>query len=66
MFRFIKKMFFGLLTSIVNAFGHTKDLSLSNQQCMNQTTLINLHPNEYTQELSYYPFIINRDRCVIL
>ena len=59
MFRFIKKMFYGLLTITVNAFGRTKDLSLSNQQCMTQTTLINLHPNEYTHELSYYPFIIN-------
>ena len=24
-------------------------------------TLINLHPNEYTQELCYYPFAVNLD-----
>ena len=46
MFRFIKKMFIGLLTSTVNVSNHTKCISLSNQQCMNQYTLINLHPNE--------------------
>ena len=46
MFGFIKKMFIGLLTSTVNVSNHTKCISLSNQQCMNQYTLINLHPNE--------------------
>ena len=30
---------------------------------MTQPTLINLHPNEYSQELHYYPFVINLDRC---
>ena len=25
---------------------------------------INLHRNEYTQELRYYPFTVNLDRCV--
>ena len=29
-----------------------------------QPTLINLHPNEYTQELHYYPFTVKLDRCV--
>ena len=33
---------------------------LSNQKCMTQPTLINLHPNEYSQEFHYYPL----DRCV--
>ena len=28
---------------------------LSNQKCMIQPTLINLHPNEYSQEFHYYP-----------
>ena len=23
-----------------------------------------LHPNEYSQELHYYPFAVNLDRCV--
>ena len=38
-------------------------MSLSNQKCMTQPTLINLDPNEYTQELHYYAFVINLDRC---
>ena len=32
--------------------------------CMTQSTLINLHPNKYTQRLRYYPFAVNLDRCV--
>ena len=31
---------------------------------MTQPTLINLHPNEYSQELHYYPFVVNLNRCV--
>ena len=31
---------------------------------MIQTILLNLHPNESTQELNYYPFGVNLDRCV--
>ena len=54
-----------LLTSIVSASNHTKFLSLSNHRCMTtQPTLINLHPNEYSHELCYYPFVVNLDRCV--
>ena len=30
---------------------------------MTQPTLINLHPNEYNQELPYYSFAVNSDRC---
>ena len=40
-----------LLTSIVNASNHTKCVSLSNQKCDIQPTLINLYLNEYSQEL---------------
>ena len=47
-FELIKKIFIGLLTDIVTAFNHTKCISLSNQKCMNQPTLINLHPNKYS------------------
>ena len=54
----------GLLTSIVNTSNHTKYMSLRNQKCMIQPTLINLHPNEYSQELYYYPFAVKLDRCV--
>ena len=31
---------------------------------MIQPTLINLHPNEYSQELHYYPFAVKLGRCV--
>ena len=37
---------------------------LSNQNCMIQPTLINLHPNEHSQEFHYYPFAVKLDRCV--
>ena len=30
---------------------------------MTQSTLINLHPNEYSQGLRYYLFAVNLDRC---
>ena len=32
---------------------------------MTQPTLIDLHPNEYSQELHYYPFAVNLDKCVV-
>ena len=48
MFGFIKKIFIKLLASLISASNHTKCLSLSNQKCMAQPTIINLHPNEYT------------------
>ena len=44
----IKKIFIGLLSNLVN--------SLSNQKCEIQSTLINFHPNEYSQEFHYYTF----------
>ena len=59
MFWFIKKIFIGLLASVVNASNHTKCFSLSNQGCITQPTLINLHLHEYCQELHYYPFAVN-------
>ena len=31
---------------------------------MIQPTIINLHPNEYSQELHCYPFAVKLDRCV--
>ena len=56
-------MFVVLLSSIVNASNHTKCVSLSNQKCMIQPTLIDLHPNEYSQEFHYYLFSVKLDRC---
>ena len=46
MFQLIKKIFIGLISSIVNASNHTKCVWLSNQKCMIQPTLVNLHPTE--------------------
>ena len=43
---------------------HAKCVSLSNQKWVIQPTLINLHPNEYTQQLHYYPSVVKLDRCV--
>ena len=42
-------MFIVLLASIVNPSNHTKCVSLSNQKCKIQPTLINLHLNEYNE-----------------
>ena len=61
MFGFVKKMFIGLLTSIVNAPNHTKGLSLNNQACMIQSTIINLRPNECIEGLHYNLFAVNFD-----
>ena len=63
MFGFLKKISIRLLTSVVvNVSSHTKCASLSNQKCEIQPTLINLHLNEYSQELHYYPFSVKVDR----
>ena len=53
-------MFIVLLTTIVHASSHTKCVSISNQ-CEIQPTLINLHPNEYSDELHYYPFVVKSE-----
>ena len=39
-------------------------VSLSNQKCTTQPTIINLHPNEYNQGLHRCSFTLNLDRCV--
>ena len=63
MFAIVKIMFLVLITSIAKASYHTKCVSLSNQKCKIQPTVINLHPNEYSQELYYYPFAVKLDKC---
>ena len=63
MFGIIKKMFFMLLSSIVNTSNQIKCFSLSNRKCEIQPTF-NLHPNEYIQEFHYYPFSVKLGRCV--
>ena len=40
MFGLVKKIFIGLLIGLVNEPSHTKCISLSNQKCMTQPTLI--------------------------
>ena len=64
MFRLSNKIFIGLLISAVNASNHTKSVLLSNQKCMIQAILINLHPYQYSQEFHYYPFLVKLDICV--
>ena len=54
-------MLAGLLTSTVNGSNHTECISLSNQKCMIQPSLIKLHPNENSQESHYYPFAAKSD-----
>ena len=53
-----------LLPDIVNASNHTKYAFLSNQKCEIQPIVINLHPNEYCQELHCSQFAVKLDRCV--
>ena len=64
MFGIIKKMFIVLLSNIVDGSNHTKRVSLRNQKCISQSTLINLHLNEYSQKFRYYPFAVKLDRSV--
>ena len=45
MFVLVRKMFIELLIGLVNGSNHIKCVSLSNQKCMIQPTLINVHPN---------------------
>ena len=59
MFGIIKKMFILLLSSIVNFSDNKKSVSLNNQKYKIQTTIINLHPNEYSEEFHYSPFRLN-------
>ena len=47
MFGIIKKIIIVLSASIVNLSIHTKYVSLSNQNCEIQPSLIDLHPNKY-------------------
>ena len=63
MFGIVKKIFIVLLAHIVNASTNKKCMPLNNKKYEIQLTLINLHPNEYSQELHYYPFVIKFDKC---
>ena len=37
---------------------------LTNQKSTTQPALFNIHPNEYSQKLHYYPFAVKLDRCI--
>ena len=63
-FGLIKNIVIALLTGLVNGSNHKKCVSLSNQKCMTQPALINLHLNEYSQEFHHYLFAVKLDRCV--
>ena len=39
-------------------------MSLGNQKCKVQPTLINLHLNEYSLKFHNYPFAVKLDKCV--
>ena len=64
MFGIIIKMFIVLLTNLINVSSHTKCVTLSNEKCEIQPALVNLHHNEYSQELSYNLFVVKSRRCV--
>ena len=57
-------MFIVALSSIVNASNQRKCISLKSLKSEIQTTLDNLHLNEYSQEFHYNSFTDKLDRCV--
>ena len=64
MFRLIKKIYMKLIVNKVNASNHRNYVLLNNQKCEIQPALINLRPNEHSQEFQCYPFSVKLDRCV--
>ena len=57
-------MFIIWLTNIVNASNYSKFVSLTNQKCKIHPILINLHPNEYSQVLTYNSCAVKLDKCI--
>ena len=60
----VKKLIIVVLFGIVNDSNHAKYIFLNNPKYGTRATLINLHPNEYSQEFHYYPFAVKIDRCL--
>ena len=58
------KIFIILLINIVSDSNYKKYVSLNSQNCVTQPIYISLHFNGYSQELHYYMFAVNLDRCV--
>ena len=52
-----------LLSDIVNESNHSKCMSLSNHKYVTPPTLLNLQPNECSEEFDYCPFAAKLDRC---
>ena len=52
----LKKVLWLLTSLVVNTSSHAKYVSLSNQKCKIQPTLINLHSNKYIEELQLISF----------
>ena len=44
---------------MTNVSYRTNCISLSNQLCRDGPILIDINPNEYNQELTYYSFMVN-------
>ena len=61
---FIKKIFIGLLTGLVNESNHTTCVPLNVHNHTTHPTIINLYLHQCTQGLHYYPFVVNLDRYV--
>ena len=64
MFKIIEKMFIVLLSNIFNGSNCAKCVLLRKEKYVTQPAIINLHPNEYSQEFQYYPFLVKLDRYV--
>ena len=63
MFELIKEIFIGLLTGVVSASNNASSKAhIFEQWKMYQPTLINLHPNEYSQEFHHYSFAVKLHR----
>ena len=60
MFGLIKKILIGLLTVLINGSNHTKRVQLTNQKCMIQPALINLHPNKHNQDFASIHLQLNQ------
>ena len=58
MFGLIKKMFFVLLSNIVNGSNHKKMHIIKQSEIYDLAYHINLHPNENSQEFDYYQFAV--------
>ena len=52
-------MFIGLLTGVVSASHHAKCILLNIQKCMTKPNLINLHPNEFSQNYTIIHLRLN-------